>query len=86
MFCLRISFLSFGYLDCWMCLFCFVLHLWDPARVCGKHSGKHLGGIRKASGTPGGHWAAGRSESQKSMPLSAKIQKFFFTVNFTKSF
>ena len=39
-------------------------------------SGRHLGGIWEASGTPAGHGAPGGSESQKSMPLSAKMQEF----------
>ena len=34
------------------------------------------GGIWEASGTPGGHGAPGGSKSQKSMPFSAKMQKF----------
>ena len=49
-------------------------------------TGRHLGGIWEASGTPGGHGAPGGSESQKSMPLSAKMQKFHLFVNFTRRF
>ena len=49
-------------------------------------SGRHLGGILEASGTPGGHGAPGGSESQKSMPLSAKMQHFLKNVNFTFCF
>ena len=58
-------------------------HLGGIWEASGKHlggiweaSGRHLGGIWEASGTPGGHGAPGGSESQKSMPLSAEIQKF----------
>ena len=52
----------------------------------GGASRRHLGGIWEASGTPGGHGAPGGSESQKSMPLSAKMQKFHLFVNFTMRF
>ena len=56
-------------------------HLGGIRDASGRHlgdiwetSGRHLGGIWEASGTPGGHGAPGGSESQKSMPLSAKMQ------------
>ena len=65
-------------------------HLGRMWEASGRHlgsiweaSGRHLGGIWEASGTPGGHWAPRGSESQKSMPLSAKMQKLHQNVDFT---
>ena len=53
--------------------------------IC-EASERHLRGIWEASGTPGGHGAPGGSKSQKSMPLSAKMQHFLKNVDFTLCF
>jgi hypothetical protein len=50
--------------------------IWEASEGIWEASGRHLGGIWEASGTPGGHGAPGGSKSQKSMSLSAKMQKF----------
>ena len=68
-------------------------HLGDTWETSGKHlggigeaSGRLLGGIWEAAGTPGDHGAPAGSESQKSMPLSTKMQKLHLFGNFTKRF
>jgi hypothetical protein len=53
-------------------------NLRDIREASGRHPGyiwEASGCIQEASGTPGSHGAPGGSKSQKSMPLSAKMQK-----------
>ena len=64
-------------------------HLGGIWEASGRHLGgireaswRHLGGIWEASGTPGGYGAPGGSESQKSMPLSAKYSFLFYETFF----
>ena len=48
----------------------------EESGIC-QASGRHPGGVWGASATPGGHGAPGSSKSQISMPLSARMQKFY---------
>ena len=57
-------------------------HLRGIWEASGGAFGSHLGG----QASQGPQEAPGGSESQKSMPISAKIQKFHLVFNFTRRF
>ena len=78
------SFSLLGSSRCQICIPCQLPQIWEHLEASGRHleaSEKHLRSIWEASGTPGGHGAAGGSESRKSMPLSTKMQKLPLWIN-----
>ena len=59
--------------------FIFLMIFSSNVQIKSEISGRHLrhDGGKGGTGTPGGHGAPGGSKSQKSMPILARMQKFY---------